>query len=230
MTPATSRANGVPLILLTGMAADERLFEPQLERFPQLKVPAWISPLPGESLRAYAARFAPLIDPGCPCIVGGASFGGMVALEMAAHLPALACVLIGSVRSPRELSWRWRMLRPLACFGPDNLGKLADISARLGRRVLRRGMVRRLERLSQPHAAFVRWAMCAVLRWQPSPAARQVKIFQIHGDADCSLPVALTRPDVVVAGGGHALTLFSPQAVNEFLARVIDQVLVRPPS
>src|SRR5262245_55843221 len=104
LQPASSahdeRTDNVPLILLSGMAADERLFEPQRVAFPDLRVPAWIDPLPGESLRGYAARLARRIDPGRPCLVGGASFGGMVALEMAPHLQADACVLIGSVRSP----------------------------------------------------------------------------------------------------------------------------------
>src|SRR5687768_11148554 len=116
-----SMIESVPLILLSGMGADERLFEPQREAFPNLQVPVWIDPLPGESLRAYAVRMAHKVDPGCPCIVGGASFGGMVALEMAPLLQARACLLIGSVRSSEELSWRWRALRPVAILGPTFL-------------------------------------------------------------------------------------------------------------
>ena len=45
------------------------------------------SALPGESLGDDAARLVPLVDPGRPWIVGGASFGGVVALELAAGLP-----------------------------------------------------------------------------------------------------------------------------------------------
>src|SRR5262245_7658263 len=100
----------LPLLLLPGMAADARLFEHQLARFPTLRVPSWIDPGRRESLRAYAARFARVVDPGVPCIVGGASFGGVVAQEMAKQLRAVACVLIGSIRSPAELPWRWRAL------------------------------------------------------------------------------------------------------------------------
>src|SRR4051812_39953876 len=106
--------DGVPIVLLSGMAADERLFEPQMEAFRNLRVQPWIDPLPRESIRAYAARLAPLIDPGVPCIVGGASFGGVVALELAQHLRSLACILIGSIHSPSGLPWRWRLLWPVA--------------------------------------------------------------------------------------------------------------------
>src|SRR5579859_1984873 len=112
------------------MAADERLFQSQLSTFPSLRVAPWIAPLPGEPLRSYAARLAPQIDPGWPCIVGGASFGGVVALELAQHLPALACVLIGSVRSPANLPRRWRRMRPVALLGPNAVRVLAWLSAR----------------------------------------------------------------------------------------------------
>jgi pimeloyl-ACP methyl ester carboxylesterase len=215
---------GVPIILLSGMAADERLFAAQAAAFPDLRVQPWVPPLPGESLGGYAARLAPLVDPGRPCLVGGASFGGVVALELAAHLPALGCILIGSVRSPAGLPWRWRLLRPIAGLGPDGLRVLAGLAARLGRPFLGAGTVRRLRRLARPGAAFVRWAMCAGARWRPGPAARRVRVFHIHGEADRVLPVALARPDVVVPGGSHALSLFSPAAVTAFVAGVIQVV------
>jgi len=214
----------LPIIVLPGMSANDRLFGPQLARFPTLRVPRWIEPNPRESLRAYSARMARSIDPGGPCIVGGASFGGIVALEMTAHLHAVACVLIGSVRSPAELPLRWRILRPLAHVGPDRLGRLARGTARLGRRLLTRMALRHLRRLSQPDGTFARWATCAVLRWSPGPTVPRCRVFQIHGEWDRTLPVSATRPDMIVPGGRHTLTLFSPRAVNEFLIRVVEQV------
>ncbi|QJW92899.1 alpha/beta fold hydrolase [Frigoriglobus tundricola] len=220
------------MIMLSGMAADERLFAPQLARFPNLRVQPWVQPFPGEALRGYASRLARLVDPGRPCIVGGASFGGIVALEMAPHLSALGCVLIGSVRSPLELPWRWRYLAPLAELGPDRVAVLTRTAAHWGNGVFARATLRRLERLSRPEAAFVRWAMCAVVRWRSRPATGRTRVFQIHGALDRTLPVERTRPDVIVPAGGHALTLFSPAAVNEFLAAVVrgltDQMRPKP--
>src|SRR3954466_14008672 len=102
-----------PLILLPGMGADERLFAPQRSEFPEMVVPRWIAPEPEESLAHYAERLARQVDPRTRCFVGGASFGGFVAMEMARHLDARAIFLIGSVRSPDELPRRVRALRPL---------------------------------------------------------------------------------------------------------------------
>jgi pimeloyl-ACP methyl ester carboxylesterase len=210
----------VPLILLPGMAADERLFSPQRAAFPRLLVPAWIEPLPREPLRSYAARLAQQVDPGRPCVVGGASFGGIVALEMAAHLPARVCVLISSVRSPGELPGLYRLLRPAAVLGPARLGWLAGLIASASAPSLPRDVAWRLRRLSGPEAAFRRWASWAALTWQPSREARQVRVYQIHGGADRTFPARFTRADIVVPEGGHLLPLTHPQAVNELLWQV----------
>jgi pimeloyl-ACP methyl ester carboxylesterase len=211
-----------PIILLSGMAADGSLFAAQQQAFPQLRAPAWIDPMPEESLRDYAARFARMLDPGCPCIVGGASFGGIVALEMAQHLQARACVLISSVRSPRELPWWYRICRPMALLDPDALGLVAAGIGRFSAPSIGRGTARNLRRLSEPSSAFLRWATWAVLRWQPSVRRRLVPICQIHGDADRTFPVRLTRPDVIVQDGGHLLTVTHASVVNEFVRHVLE--------
>jgi pimeloyl-ACP methyl ester carboxylesterase len=141
----------------------------------------------------------------------------MVALEMAVHLRTEACFLIASVRSERELPWQIRALRPVARLGPTGLDWIATWVARCPARFLPAGVVGHLRRLSDPRSAFLRWASWAVLNWRPSPEIRSVRIYQIHGAADRTLPVRYTRPDVVVAGAGHLLPLTHPNAVNEFI-------------
>src|SRR4051812_45705088 len=103
-----------PLILLPGMGADERLFVPQREVFgDQLIVPKWISHVENDTIATYAQRLAEKVDPKKPCFVGGASFGGFVAMEMARHLQTLGVFLIGSVRTPDEMPPSLRALRPI---------------------------------------------------------------------------------------------------------------------
>lgn len=215
----------IPIIFLSGMAADEWLFESQMEAFPNLRVQRWVPPLPGESLQAYATRLAKIVDPGRPCVVGGASFGGVVALEMATHLPALGCILIGSIRSPAGLPWQWRLLKPLAVLGPEVMRKLCRLAANLGRPFLSKSAQQHLRRLTEPKAAFVRWAMCALVRWRPSPATRRIRTFHIHGESDDVLPVTLAKPDVIVPGGWHALSYFSPIEVNKFVADAVKELV-----
>src|SRR4051812_16251877 len=102
----------LPLFLFSGLGADERMFRHQREAFPELVVPRWLRPHQYETLRQYAMRMAAQIDPHQPCLIGGASFGGFLALEMLPYLNAKACVLIGAVRSPEEMPWQITFFRP----------------------------------------------------------------------------------------------------------------------
>jgi pimeloyl-ACP methyl ester carboxylesterase len=215
--------NNIPIILLPGMGADGRLFRLQLAALPDLATPAWIEPYGQEPLTAYAERLARKVDPGEPCIVGGASFGGIVALEMATHLRTEACFLIASVRSPTEFPWRYRALRPLARLGPHYIGRVAAWAARWFAASLPRGTKGRLMRLSDPRSAFLKWASWAALDWRPTPGARKVRVYQNHGAADRTLPIRYTRPDEVVKGAGHLLPLTHTTDVNNFIRSRVER-------
>lgn len=221
-------AGDLPLILLPGMGADRRLFRAQIAATENVTVPDWIEPEPGDTLVSYAERMAQSVDPGGPCFVGGASFGGMVALEMVPHLQAKACFLIGSIRSPDELPLRARMLKPAAWLLPAwslrAVARLAPIAVALAGRSMRPATRSALKQFADADARFVRWASLAVLRWQSPAEPVSVPVFQIHGDRDPVLPHRLTRPDVVVRGAGHLLSMTFPQAVNEFLRVHMRQV------
>jgi pimeloyl-ACP methyl ester carboxylesterase len=223
MVPQMIGNGNPPIILLPGMGADERLFRHQRVAFPSLITPTWIKPGGQEPLSDYARRLARHVDPGEPCFVGGTSFGGIVALEMAVSLRVEACFLIASVRTSRELPWHYRALRPLAQLGPDRLGRAAAWCSRWFAPCLPSGTNGRLKRLAEPRSTFLRWASWAVLNWRPSPQVLQVSVYQIHGSADRTLPFRSTRPDVVVTGGGHLLPLTHSEAVNDFLRSRIDR-------
>jgi pimeloyl-ACP methyl ester carboxylesterase len=216
----------LPLILFSGMGADDGVFEPQLKSFPQLTVPRWIEPLPHESLANYAKRFAAQIDPGVPCFVGGASFGGFVAIEAARHLQTRACFLIGSVRCPSELPLRIRALRKLKHLLPaipfEWIAPLAGCSVRLRGERMRPVTRKLMNMLDHSKAAYLRWACEAVLTWEPTLPAPAFPVYHIHGHHDLVLPVRRTHADEIVYTGGHILSLTRPLDVNRFLTEKMN--------
>ncbi len=157
-----------PLVLLPGMGADHRMFAPQQLAFPQLEVPAWITPEPRESLAHYAERLAAGLSLTKECFLGGASFGGVVALEMACLVQPRACFLIGSLREPNDLPTSYRRLRSLT-----GLTRWTPAAAWCGLWTLgfalsgiQRGVLRQL---SEADGRFLSWATRALLDWNPSP-------------------------------------------------------------
>lgn len=71
--------------------------------------------------------------------------------------------------------------------------------------------------MSEADASFLRWACRAVLEWEGPNSTVDVPIYHIHGDRDFVLPVKNTKPDVVVIGAGHALSMSHHAQVTQFL-------------
>ncbi|NQT88587.1 alpha/beta hydrolase [bacterium] len=207
--------------MLPGVGADARLFEPQAAGFPNLVVPRWIEPEAGESLEAYGERMAATIDVERPFYLGGASFGGMAALEVARHTGPEAVFLLGSCRSRLSVPVYMRFLERVSRLAPS---WALDIS---------RGVVPRLAGVVEPldeHSAelfagmladtsieFVRWATQAIVGWS-FEAELACPIYHIHGALDAVLPLRLVEPDQIVPDGSHLITLTHGDVVNAFMA------------
>ena len=60
------------VVLIPGMGADERLFEPQRRAW-NLNLPTLLMPRSAETLADYAARMRDAMDLAGPCVIGGVS-------------------------------------------------------------------------------------------------------------------------------------------------------------
>jgi surfactin synthase thioesterase subunit len=107
------------LILFSGMGGDARLLAPL--RLPEFEVftPDHVSPQPRETLPAYAARVAKAHSIHRSDIVGGASFGGMLACEIAKQQGAAGLILLGSCVSPKRLPISYRLVERFGRLIPD---------------------------------------------------------------------------------------------------------------
>lgn len=214
-------ADEIPVILLPGMGADAGMFAAIRRELPQVVTPPWIAPVRGESIGSYARRFAKVIDPGGPCFIGGASFGGVMAQELAAILPHVrGCFVIGSIRTSESTPKRLRMLLPLTPF-VGILPVLAPLIIRILGSWLRSPTREVMRELACANPAFLRWGTKAILKWTPSPEVEHVRVFHIHGDRDRVFPISLVKPDCVVPGAGHLITITHSREVAECLR---DQV------
>lgn len=217
-----ARASELPMFFFAGMGADVRLFAPQMRAFPQLVVPDWLEPVPRERLVDYARRLAQKVDPGRPCILGGASFGGFVAIEAARHLQARAVFLIGSVKSARELPPRIRLLSRLSRFLPfipfEWVAPVSAFAHAASGWALPQSARSVLRQLSDAEGRFLRWASGATLRWEVSRQPLSCPVYHIHGGRDHVLPARFTGPEVVLPDAGHVLSLTHAEQVTAFIA------------
>jgi pimeloyl-ACP methyl ester carboxylesterase len=216
---------GPDLLLLPGLGADARLFQRQAAAMPgTIFTPPWPPLRRDDSLADFARRLAASLPADLPRVIGGASFGGMVALELAAIIGARTVVLLGSCTGPEAVSPTLRMLGRSLVGLPESTLRvrpwmLPFLSPPLGplgsteRHLL-------LEMAATVDPAFLKWGCEAILSWQP--AVHGASVFHLHGSADRIIPVDRVRPTQIVQGAGHVLTLSHPAETTEFLSHVIS--------
>jgi pimeloyl-ACP methyl ester carboxylesterase len=211
------------LLLLPGVGADQRLFHEQRSCATDLHVLGLLPPLAAdEPLTAYSKRVAATIDTSEPIVIGGASFGGMIALEVARHIAADAVILIGSCRSPSSLPSHYRLLRACSDFVPDALFRSFAAAPLIASRFGVRSPEHRhlfADMLRRTPPSFVRWAARAIIGW-PGIHDLPIPVHHIHGEQDRIIPLRCVKPDVVVKHAGHMLSVTHPAEVNLFIDAV----------
>lgn len=228
-----------PLVLLPGLGADAEMFFPQREAFGDaVHVPDWIAPEDaGENFARYAERWAGPInemiagfDPGRPWFLGGASMGGMLAMELVPHLkrqPA-AVLLIASARSTPDY--------PM--FVKVGASLMSHLSPALVAKVIRLGAIPFGIRDGQDDTGYklllkmakaadplrLKWGVGAASEWTyagPPETLDNGEAFppiqQIHGQADWMIPVREADTDRVVERGRHLITISHANTVNRWL-------------
>ncbi|MCW5942323.1 MAG: alpha/beta hydrolase [Fimbriimonadaceae bacterium] len=217
-----------PFFMLSGLAADHRLFEEQIREFPHLRTPSWIRPRNGESLPEYADRFARWLNIQPGSIIGGYDFGSMVALEMARR-PWIrdmigGVVLVSGIRSRREVPGTLKLKAKLAGFVNDE--KLRKKVVRHASRFcsnepLSKKMRSRLVEMAERcDLEFLRWAMNESAGWRfsnPATELGDLPLLQIHGRQDRF--VAPPAGSTVLVEGGHLIAMTHASVVNETIRR-----------
>lgn len=210
------------LILLPGLAADERMYAPLRATGFELETPRLLIPFDGEALSDYAGRTAAELNVGANDIIGGSSFGGLVAATIARQRPVAGLVLIGSTLGANGLGTAGRLFGGLLHLLPfalvsrvltsdKALAKMFGIAAREDFDIARTMFYATPRQLIEHGSSMLR--TCRETTPPDCP------IFAIHGEFDRVLsppPVDCT----IVPGAGHGLPFTHPRQLADFLNSV----------
>ena len=236
--------NENPLVLISGLAAGEKIFLRQVEAFKNVLTVPWLDVAPKETLDEYAERLAKMIASrigrGTPCYVAGLSLGGMLAPMVASHLNVKACILIASIRKPSEFPNRHRLfyhlcryLTPVTTTAHFFLKNVLFFLMPFIRRYRSPERVVILEQVRDCKSRLFARQLRMLFTWALDPSSwrsdheRDIRerydfpVYHIHGGKDRVLPASRTTPDQIIPDGRHVLPLYCAEEVNRFIADVM---------
>jgi len=148
----------------------------------------------------------------------GVLFGGMVAVEIAKHIPIDKLLLLSTVKTRFELSSYYRFVGRLGIlrFIPDYYFTRANrltlwlfgVRDRAEQELMR-------QVLNETSPSFVKWALQHVVRWKNTECP--ARFTHIHGTKDRLFRVSSIKNAVLVKGGGHFMMLSQADDVSRLL-------------
>ena len=218
------------LIMLPGLGSTSAVFDHQRKAFgDRLETPDFIEHHQGESIAAYAQRWAKKLSrPGDhrPLFIGGVSFGGMLAQEMAMYLEPKprAVLLIASARTGNTVTPIMQFAELVGRYVPassfTNTLKLLKLMFAMRDGLDDDDKVTLMSTANQADAAMTKWASSAAVGWPGfTPPSGYPPIHQIHSRHDWVLrPPSPDTPNLQwVDGSRHLLHMTHRTTINRFL-------------
>jgi pimeloyl-ACP methyl ester carboxylesterase len=207
------------LFLISGLGADKRVFDFLDLSSYSIHHVNWITPLPSETMAAYATRLLPQITSHQPVLIG-VSFGGMIALEIAKLIPVEKVILISSAKSSNAIPSYFKiipkfrlekLMRPASLKQPNEIFFwLFGVKSKEHKALLTSIM-------NDTDEIFLTWAIETITRWDNNTSPNQV--IQIHGTKDRILNVR--NADYLVNGGGHLMVVTQAKEVSQILKTIL---------
>lgn len=232
------------LILIPGLGADRDLFYPQQQHFGErlsvLDGPAdaalWQQkPSMDAAAEAFLPRLACLLDGQSDYVLGGMSFGGSLAVEMARRIarqarlsPPRSLALIASNRTAGTISRGFRINRLLGAAVPRPLvrGSLRSLAGLFARREgLPPEDAQRLRDMAgRTNIDHLMWGAQAIAGWRCEagdlPTA-QIPIHQIHGRHDWVIRHHDSHVTSTLEEGRHLITWTHRTEVDQWLSSLL---------
>lgn len=203
-----------PLYLLPGLGGDRRMYAPLRSEL-EFEVVEFIRPVKGESMRSYATRMAETIPENGPFIIGGVSFGAMVALEIAEIRKAREAVVISSVKDSREFPFYFKLFRymPLHKLLPGEFFRRFHPRSNDWKKPQAGAILRSMHKDADPW--LIKWAVDRSIYHRrkslPCPTVH------IHGSKDRLFPSSFVRDRKIIKGGNHVMILSRAPEVADLL-------------
>ncbi|MBI3234514.1 MAG: alpha/beta hydrolase [Bacteroidetes bacterium] len=195
------------LYILSGLGADERVFQHLDFIGYSPTYIKWIRPLNNETIERYATRLLPQINAPNPVLIG-LSFGGIMAIEISKQIQTEKVILIASAKTKNEIPfyYRWagflglhKLLSTRVLKTSNSITNwLFGVTSTFDKNLLKQILI-------ETDPVFLKWAIDNIVRWTNTTVPKNV--FHIHGTNDKILPIGNIKFNKSIKNGGHLMTL-----------------------
>lgn len=208
---------------ISGLGADERVFSKFVFPDHEIHFINWNIPFKNETIHDYALRLTLQIHHQNPILIG-LSFGGMMCIEIAKHIPVEKIILISSVKTFREIPLWIRLsgklklnrifpIRPFKLIEPlENYNLGIETEEELT-------MVTHYRK--NIDTRYSNWAVDQLLNWKNDWLPQNV--FQIHGTKDRLFPLKKIKADYIINTGGHFMIMNKSDKVAQYISSILKE-------
>ncbi len=213
------------LFLLPALGADERIFS-FLGKLPvELVLPRLLSPHSEDTMATFAARMVEVLEPKEHDMIGGVSFGGMVAAEIARQRHISGLILISSGLSSRSVDPLAQRLGRLACNLPNRMMRSILGSHKTFKKVFGKDHPQLYQLVRQmladsPDELLVLGGRLSLNYYSELPI--RCPVFAIHGEDDTMMFPVEVGNCRIVSGAGQGMVVTHPEEITRFLLKAIS--------
>ena len=210
-----------PIYFVSGLGADERIFQwLRCDGFRPVHI-HWIPPQKGESIESYAKRLSEQIVDEQPTLVG-LSFGGMIALEIAKQIDAAKVILLSTVKKTSEVPLYFKLFRAFPIHRIFPFKSVLWAFYWLANWLFspegseEKTLLKTVLKETDPH--FLKWALHRVVIWKNQDIPESV--VHIHGKRDHIFPFRFVSPDYAVEDCGHLMVMNRAEEISTLLTKL----------
>ena len=211
---------------IPGLGFDPRVFSRLSFPTKEIHHLHWMDPLPKEPINKYAKRMSENIihDPE-NCILIGHSFGGIMAQEVATHLPVKKIIIISSLKSEKEKPLNFKVAAPFGfhhLFSKKLTLKTFDYWGKYFGYETPELQTLFKEMISDRSDSYLQWALFNLSIWK-GVKKTGVPLTHIHGDKDKTLPFkGIKKPVIKVEGGTHMMVYSMAGKLSRLIGENIE--------
>jgi len=212
------------LYVISGLGADKKVFEninfP--EKFSEIIFIEWLMPDVNESFQNYVQRMSEPINKDEKFCLLGYSFGGIMVQEINKLKPAEKIVILGSIKSDKEMSVTFHLAKKSRIFTkiPESyFGEKTVKSYAFFRKLFDPKNPKLWQYFVVQNPTYLKWSINKILEWKSD---ENPKVVQILADKDIVFPPKNSKPDYIIKNGTHLFPVTRHKEVSKILEEVFS--------